>query len=668
MHDEQHRHDATQDDAATPLPVVRGYRVRGVINHGGMATVYLADQIAPPRQVAVKVLLPHTLADEVSRRRFENEVRTIARLEHPNIVQIYELGRTEDEIPFYSMQYLSRGHLGQRRFLRPDGTPDEARILSILRALLSALGYAHSRGIVHRDVKAENVLFDESERAMLADFGIALRRGYGTRVTAVGLAVGTTAYMAPEQARGQEVDPRADLYSVGVLAYEMLVGELPFRAADALSMAMLHTQAPVPKLPARLRHWQRFINQAMAKSPRARFDSAEAMLNELTVLERQPRWPRMALVEVGPVAARAARWARSTRGMAVLGLAGFAVVVALLARETPSSGFFRADRATTAAAAGESPADDPTESMFEPLPVPPAQPHVEAARGHIQARNLTAPAEGNAYSSVLAAWHADPGSPLVREAVGELSAAFGGELVRHVREGNDARAREYWGHVTRLAQDTGISDTPAQQGLPGEVAKALQARSERAAKATDRKAAQAVATLATQMQMPAPLVASLKSRAEAVPAHGARVAGDPAGAATGSGKVAVSGAPVSRGDYARFVEATGRKASLCRERVSLLRIVKPRAWDNPGFSQAASDPVVCVSHADAEAYAGWLSARTGHRYRLPQERETVGGGGHARTLWMRECVRTCAQRRTTNGPRAADRGYEDTGIRLVREL
>ncbi|MEO6364944.1 MAG: serine/threonine-protein kinase, partial [Luteimonas sp.] len=216
---------------AAEMPQIAGYKLLRVIGDGGMSPVYLAEQISLGRQVAIKVMLPEALADEVSRRRFENEARTIARLEHPNIVGIYEVGRTADGLPYYAMPYLARGHVGQRDF-----TQDQPRVLATLRALLSALDYAHAREVVHRDVKAENVLFDEAERPLLADFGIALRKSTDPRVTAAGMAVGSTAYMAPEQARGDKVDRRVDLYSVGVLAYEMLTGKLPYNARDALSM------------------------------------------------------------------------------------------------------------------------------------------------------------------------------------------------------------------------------------------------------------------------------------------------------------------------------------------------------------------------------------------------------------------------------------------------
>src|SRR5690606_39870387 len=158
---------ASSPSPQTP-PDVPGYRLSRVIGRGGMSTVWLGTQLSLSREVAVKVMLPDALADEVSRRRFENEARTIARLEHPHIVGIHEVGRTRDGLLWYSMPYLPRGHVGQR-----DLRNDEQRVRGILRALLSALAFIHARGIVHRDVKAENVLFDESDRPLLADFGIA---------------------------------------------------------------------------------------------------------------------------------------------------------------------------------------------------------------------------------------------------------------------------------------------------------------------------------------------------------------------------------------------------------------------------------------------------------------------------------------------------------------
>lgn len=258
------------------FPTIPGYRISKRLGRGGMATVYLATQESLDRPVSIKVMEAAGLSDEVARQRFENEARTIARLSHPHIVAIHEVGRTGDGRMFYVMPYLSAGDLTQRD-LRGDG----ARVAGILAALLAALGYAHARGIVHRDVKRENVLFDADDRPQLADFGIAQVRREDVRLTTVGHAVGSSSYMSPEQARGDVVDGRTDLYAVGVLAYELLVGRLPFQATDALAMAVMHAQDPVPRLPAELGHWQAFIDRAMAKSRDARFANAQDMARAL---------------------------------------------------------------------------------------------------------------------------------------------------------------------------------------------------------------------------------------------------------------------------------------------------------------------------------------------------------------------------------------------------
>ncbi|MBS0212146.1 MAG: serine/threonine protein kinase [Proteobacteria bacterium] len=258
------------------VPSIPGYRIRNRLGRGGMASVYLATQESLDRPVGIKVMDGDVLADEVARQRFENEARTIAHLSHPHIVAIHEVGRAGDGRPYYVMPYLGSGDLTQRDF-----AADEAKVAQVLRALLSALGYAHARGIVHRDVKRENVLFDADDRPMLTDFGIATMHKRDVRLTTVGLAVGSSNYMSPEQARGEAVDGRADLYSVGVLAFELLAGHPPFRADDALALALMHAQDAVPALPPERRHWQAFIERAMAKSRDARFVNAQDMLQAL---------------------------------------------------------------------------------------------------------------------------------------------------------------------------------------------------------------------------------------------------------------------------------------------------------------------------------------------------------------------------------------------------
>ncbi len=264
------------------MPDIPGYRVMRRLGQGGMSYVYLGLQESLDRQVAIKVIVPTALKDEVGKLRFEREARTIAKLQHPAIVSIHDVGRTELGLLYFVMPYLPRGHLGQR-----DLRNDEPRLISILRALLWGLDYAHERGIVHRDIKSENVLFDTVDRPLLADFGIAMHRGDRNRVTDGGFALGSATHMAPEQARGERVDARADLYSLGVVAFEKLTGELPFQAEGPLPMAVRHAVDPVPRLPSAKAHWQAFIDRALAKSPDARYSNAQEMMAALDQIEQE---------------------------------------------------------------------------------------------------------------------------------------------------------------------------------------------------------------------------------------------------------------------------------------------------------------------------------------------------------------------------------------------
>ncbi|MDX9701167.1 MAG: serine/threonine-protein kinase, partial [Rhodocyclaceae bacterium] len=173
------------------LPDIPGYRVVRLLGRGGMSYVYLGIQESLDRQVAIKVISPRALNDEMSLLRFEKEARTIAKLQHPAIVGIHAVGRMDLGLLYYVMPYLSHGHVGRR-----DLRNEQPRIIGVLRALLGALDYAHAQGVVHRDVKAENVLFDQNDRPMLTDFGIATSKRDKSRMTGAGNAIGSWGYMA----------------------------------------------------------------------------------------------------------------------------------------------------------------------------------------------------------------------------------------------------------------------------------------------------------------------------------------------------------------------------------------------------------------------------------------------------------------------------------------
>jgi hypothetical protein len=265
------------------------YEVIELLAHGGMAEVYKGHHSRLDRTVAIKVLSTGLAGDLDFRQRFEREARAVAALRHPNIVQVFDFGDV-DEMYYMVMEYIDGIDLA--RAMRETGPMPLAQVRPILRDLASALDYAHAQGLVHRDVKPSNVMLQSvtaytpqgpSQRAILMDFGIAKIRTGNTAVTKTGVTMGTLDYMAPEQVHGSsQVDSRADIYSLGVMLYQMLTGELPFRGDNPGMVMLAHLQQPppdprvlVPELPD---HIVRAIHRTLAKDPNARHATAAELV------------------------------------------------------------------------------------------------------------------------------------------------------------------------------------------------------------------------------------------------------------------------------------------------------------------------------------------------------------------------------------------------------
>jgi tRNA A-37 threonylcarbamoyl transferase component Bud32/membrane-associated phospholipid phosphatase len=259
------------------------YAIEGEIGRGGMATVYLAQDLKHDRRVAVKVLLPE-LSTSLGSQRFLREVKIAAGLQHPHILPIYDSGEAAGLL-YYVMPYVE-GQTLRERLERETQLPiDDA--VQIVRDVANALSYAHKRGIVHRDIKPENILISEGY-AVVADFGIAraLEEAGGDRLTQTGVAIGTPAYMSPEQVKeGSQVDGRSDLYSLGCVLYEMLAGQPPFSGATPQVIMARHALDPVPPLrtvrstvPDSV-EWA--VAKTLAKVPADRFSSSEQLIQAL---------------------------------------------------------------------------------------------------------------------------------------------------------------------------------------------------------------------------------------------------------------------------------------------------------------------------------------------------------------------------------------------------
>lgn len=269
--------------AAMEKPQIPGYRLERTLGQGAMSTVYLAVQESLERRVALKVLTPAKAADPTFGKRFVKEGRTVARLAHPHIVTIYDIGAYQD-YSYIAMEYLESGTLKER--IKAGLTADQA--VTILVQMAKALGYAHRQHYIHRDIKPANILFRDPETAVLSDFGIAKNLEDKTQLTAAGWRIGTPNYMSPEQALGKPLDGRCDLYSLGVVFYEALTGHRPYQGTDAFDTAIQHVKAPIPTLPEPLRRFQPVIDQAMAKHPDQRFATAEALAEAVQQAARAP--------------------------------------------------------------------------------------------------------------------------------------------------------------------------------------------------------------------------------------------------------------------------------------------------------------------------------------------------------------------------------------------
>jgi serine/threonine-protein kinase len=253
------------------------YEILEELGRGGMAIVFRARERELDREVAIKVL-PFSLGfDAEFVERFQREARTAARLEHPHIIPIYRVGNT-GRVIYFVMKLLRGESLSE--VLEKGGAVPPKEIKRILAQTAGALGYAHKNEIVHRDIKPDNIMFDETGHAILTDFGIA-KAATGTRLTGTGMSIGTPHYMSPEQARAQPLDGRSDLYSLGVVAYQCLTGSVPFDGEDSFAIGYKHIMEdlPEPDLPtAEHRELFQAIRRMMAKSQDDRFQSADELV------------------------------------------------------------------------------------------------------------------------------------------------------------------------------------------------------------------------------------------------------------------------------------------------------------------------------------------------------------------------------------------------------
>ena len=680
---------------------IPGYTIVDEIGRGGMATVFRARQALLDRDVALKVLSPQLTQSASHAERFLQEARLLAALEHPHVVRVFDVGVSPEGLHYFSMQLLTGGDLGAR--LREGMS--EADLVRVLEAVAEALGFAHERGYVHRDVTPANILFDLHDEPVLTDFGIARVMSAASRLTPTGLSIGTGRYMSPEQAQGMEVDRRSDIYSLGVVTYEAIAGHLPFEGEDAFSIAMAHVTEPVPPLPEECARWQPVIDGALAKDPKQRFADSAAFLQALrrAVPELFPQTVKP--TASGRLPARRARADRASPAPprllrpAVAGLGaglvgGLALALAWwlwpkaeeaaiaapvaapgLAQpaETPVATSTEAVPEPAAPDGGpvtSPPVADPSATVLEPDSLATVRDPVPIllalADADLAARRLSVPAGTNALERYRLVLRFDPRNQRAREGV----VAVGNAYLQLADAIDPARRRDEWLQMLQRAEAI-AADPVAASVAAGAAerrrafAEAAVSRGAAAAERWNREAALAEYGAALQV-LPdfAPAREGLQA-AELIGRPGFRFSEALEMGGRGPemvllGEIAMSRTELTMADFRHYWDKAGHHyfsadPPACRDRErGFLFGAGDRGWRDPEVATGERHPVVCVSYGMLEAYAAWLSAETGARYRPPTAAEWRAARGNGQPTCAAANRRDAAYRARFGGRDGGD--------------
>lgn len=635
------------------------YRIIRKIGEGGMSVVYLAYQESLKREVALKVMRPIITDEENVLRRFEREAETIAKLYHPNIVSIYEVGNIDEEILYYAMPYLQHGDLSEFVY----NSDDDLKVM--LSGICDGLAYAHSQGVVHRDIKPENILFDQFGQVQIADFGIALSTGR-KRFTRENRIVGSVHYMSPEQAQSKQVDARSDIYGLGAILYEILTGEPVFNEEDDLSLMMAHVDKKVPLLPSHLAHWQPVINKCLAKSPSQRYQTVDALKKAVLatdshLVKDSKAWLISAFAVVILIPLLVLGWYQWNQSQTTSGNPEQTNnPAAQLTVKKPS---LLTEPNDNAAELLQDNIDEPKpdsnqvplidnqlnqaevqavvqEQKFptveNQLGVAESEKLITKAQQNIARKQLTTPKDNNALDQILLLLKNIPDHPQGLVLLSEVMAGYYELMYQAVQKNDLQQASQFAASVAEVRHRTILTheflltylenDTELERSLLlGAIAEKVNLAKSRG----NHQQADRLIALVDKVMPGHQIIAELNTEVKGIPKSGhvlkdklglrSVVVSPEANNTKGYIKyaLAVNETEVSWQLFDQFVEATDHEISRCKTAVGSNMIFSQRNYSKPGFSTSGDVPVVCVTWQDANMFVAWYNKKSGEQYRLP---------------------------------------------------
>ncbi len=617
------------------------------IGEGGMSAVYLGRQISLQRKVAIKVLKKLVMDDKTLAERFVDEAKTVASLDHPHIISIYEAKKLPSGLAYFTMPYLTHGDFGEIICTNSD------HLIELLCQICDGLSHAHQHGIIHRDLKPENILFDQFGRIKIADFGIAISKN-AKRKTKETQLLGSAHYMSPEQIQSKEIDRHSDIYSLGCIIYEKLTGDHVFQANNDFSILMSHINKPIPELPKALIEWQPIIDNCLAKEPADRYDSVEELKDALLAI----KYNKHTVTDKPQVAtAKGIKWPQIW-----VGASGLLLIIAatfFLTREsadepieidTTAASAEQSTEQTDQTTASSSPSSKPLElsiGVVEPSADDESemvdltgnldnetinQMSVEVtlseAQELLKRYRLTKPKGENAADKFQSVLLEQPDNQEARTGLNQVGRYYFNLIERKLKDEEIEDALKHVKSMVEYLDKYNIDRSLFEQQVSSIMTKTHGLVNQAVNKRRNNKQAEDYLQMASLLMPDYAFVNDLRNSYNNIP-HTGDVVADKLGhqfvyfatpSNAGLNDFLLADHEVTVEQFARFAQTRFNDAK-CHHYDK--KVFFKKTWLKPPFEQTLQHPVICINAQQAKAYADWYSAQTGDRYRLPTQQEFV---------------------------------------------